>query len=123
MPLPPPQMPQAAPPPLPGMPDGAPVESQMASPQMKGGDEAHADVQVQMAIQVLDTVLPVYGSGSQKGQAVLNCLKTLGRHFGGAGESKARELVPSEIMSLLSALPQGSAPGVGGAPMPPPAGA
>ena len=94
----------------------------MATPQQPKGLQQAAKVHVSMAMDLLSQSLPALGPDSEEGQAVIKTLGTLGKVFG-KGQDKSRELVPAEILQLLSALPQagGASPGarqVGA--MPPP---
>lgn len=94
----------------------------MTSPQKPAGDEALADVNVKMAMDVLTNVLPIYGATSEKGMAIMDTLKKLSTRFG-LETSKHQEAVPAEVAAMLHGL-QGS-PGMpppqpiaGGAPLP-----
>lgn len=95
----------------------APVSSPMSTPQPNEGDKGGALAQVQMAIDILEQTLPVFGSDSDEGSAILDTLSKLGKQFGEKKE-KARGLIPSEIMNLVASLPKGAGGG-----MPPGAGA
>ena len=98
-----------------------PAAAPMATPQESEGKKQGASAQVQMAIAILEQTLSSFGSGSEEGEAVLKALTTLGHKFGSQRE-KGRELIPSEIMNLMSTLPQGAGGGQGGqaAPQPQP---
>ena len=109
--------------PVPGQPPGGqppPVSSPMSTPQENAGEKENAMVQVQMAMDLLEQSLPAFGSESEEGATVLQVLSGLNKKFGSKRE-KGRELIPSEIMNLISTLPQGpmgAKPGAGGG-MPP----
>lgn len=100
-----------------GAPGAAPVSAPMSTPQPNEGDKGGALAQVQMAIDLLEQTLPVFGSDSDEGSAILDTLSKLGKQFGEKRE-KARGLIPSEIMNLVASLPKGAGGG-----MPPGAGA
>lgn len=110
----------------PGMPpEGAtpPLEAPLPSPQKPHGDEALADVNVKMALDVLTNVLPIYGATSEKGKALMDVLKKLSMNFG-VETSKHAEAVPAEIAALVGAMPPGQggppqSPVTGGPPLPP----
>jgi len=86
-------------------PPGGPTGSPMSQPQQAEGLKTAARVNITMAIDILQQSLPAMGAATEEGQAVLNALKTLTKAFGKT-ETKSRELIPAEIMQLLSALPQ-----------------
>lgn len=98
-----------------GSPNG-PVSAPMSTPQPNEGEKQGAMAQVQMATDLLEQTLKAFGSETEEGQAILDALKKLGGKFGSKKE-KARGLIPSEIMNLVSSLPKGMAPPPGaGAP-------
>ncbi len=109
----------------PGVPGGAspamppPPEAGMLTPQKNAGDEAMADVNVRIAMDVLTSQLPIYGPGSAKGQCLLDVLKKLSKDFGELDQAKP--LQAAEIQQLLSQVPGGSPnlPVAGGPPVPP----
>jgi hypothetical protein len=84
-----------------------PAAAPMATPQPEEGKKQGASAQIHMAIAILEQTLSSFGSGSEEGEAVLKALTTLGHQFGSERE-KGRELIPSEIMNLMSTLPQGA---------------
>ena len=102
----------------------------MSTPQENKGEQKGAMVQVQMAIDILEQALPAFGSETEEGHAVLDALKGLSKKFA-SKRDKGRELIPSEIMNLVSSMPKpqgvampGGAPGgapPGAAPQPQPA--
>lgn len=92
---------------------GGPVSAPMSTPQPNEGEKHAAMSQVQMAIDLLEQTLAPFGSETDEGQAILAALKTLSSKFGDKKE-KARGLIPSEIMNLVSSLPKGMAPPGGG---------
>lgn len=90
----------------------------MHSPQAAHGDHAMADVNVKLALDILTNTLPMYGSDSEKGQAILDSLRKLGKIFS-TKLGDAKQLQPTEIASLLQASGQGQQPPLaGGAPPP-----
>ena len=99
-----------------------PVSAPMSTPQPNEGEKQGAMAQVQMAIDLLEQTLKPFGSETEEGQVILDALKKLSSKFGDKKE-KARGLIPSEIMNLVSSLPKGAggmAPQAqGGMPQPP----
>jgi len=110
-----------------GAPPNGPASAPMSTPQPNEGEKQGAMAQVQMATDLLEQTLKPFGSETEEGQVILEVLKKLGTKFGDKKE-KARGLIPSEIMNLVSSLPKGVGgmppPGAGapppGAGMPPP---
>lgn len=98
-------MPPGGPLPEGGTPPGGPMGAPMSQPNAAEGLKAGARVNVTMAIDILQQALPAMGAATPEGQAVLNALKTLTKAFGKT-EAKSRELIPAEVMQLLSGLPQ-----------------
>ena len=119
-----------------GQPNAAqtpPVSAPMMTEQSNEGEKQGAQSQVQMAVDLLEQTLSAFGSDSEEGRTILDVLKKLSDRFG-EKKDKARGLIPSEIMNLVSSLPKGAGgmppqgagappgmPGAGG--MPPGAGA
>jgi len=111
----------------------APVSAPMSGPQENAGEKQQAMLKVQQAMDLLEQALPDFGSESEEGGEILKTLGTLGKKFGGANRARSNELMPAELMNLLSSLPQGQggmkpmppsgapggAPPGGAAPMPP----
>ncbi len=93
--------PPAAPPGGGGGPTGAP----MTTPQVPEGEKQNAMVTVSMAMDLLSHCLPGLGAKSPEGQAVIEVLGKLGKQFGTA-RTKSQDLIPAELMQLMSALPQ-----------------
>lgn len=90
-----------------------PVSSPMSTPQPAEGDKQGGMVQVQMAMDLLEQTLPMFGSDSEEGKAILSALTGMSKKFS-SNREKGRELIPSEIKNLVASLPQ-SAGGAGGA--------
>jgi hypothetical protein len=111
-----------APPPKPT--DPGPAPGPMLTPQKAGGHTASAKAAVMVCRKLFEQVLPLFGSQTDEGKAVLKCLKEIGGAFG-EEESKTNELMPAEIQQLLAGLagPGAPAPGMPGPPKPPGAGA
>jgi hypothetical protein len=103
-----------------------PVTAPMSTPQPQEGTQQSAMININMAMDLLESSLAAYGSETEEGQALLNSLSTLSRKFG-ASKKKTEGLIPAEIMSLMQTLPQagGGSPqakamaGAGAPPMPP----
>ena len=96
----------------------------MSTPQPGAGEKQSAMVNVSIAMDLLEQTLPALGSESEEGQAVLNVLGALSKKFGHT-KAKSQELVPAELMQLMSSLPQAGgmspeAKAMGGKPMPVP---
>lgn len=119
--------PLAAMPPGPG--GGGPTGAPMATPEPMAGLKANAKMQVTMAMDVLGQALPNLDVKTAEGQAVLKALQILTKAFG-ESSSGSRDLIPSEVMTLLSGLPAQNpspgakaaaaqpSPGASGAPIP-----
>ena len=104
-----------------GAPPSGPVSAPMSTPQPNEGEKMAAMSQVQMAVHILERTLSAFGSQSEEGQTVLDVLSKLGKKFG-ESQDKGRELIPSEIMNLVSSLPKGMAPPPGAGAGAPPGG-
>ena len=91
---------------------GAPSGSPMTTPQEPKGQQQAARVQVMMAMDLLAKSIPELGPSSEDGAAVLKALGSLSKAFGKV-QDKTREMIPAEILQMLSSLPQagGSSPG------------
>lgn len=111
-------------------PGGAPVTSPMTTPQPNEGARQAAQVDVALALDLLEKALPHFGSETEEGKSLLSALSGLSRKFGQA-RSKAQGLIPAELKQLIQsqqASPElqamqggggGGAPGAG-APAPQP---
>ena len=77
----------------------------MLTPEDKRGDQASAKVNVQMAMDLMQQALPVFGSDSEEGKKILQVLGSLARVFGET-EAKTKELIPAEIIQMIQSLPQ-----------------
>lgn len=95
-------------PPQPNMPPsgaetlGAPMGSPMATPQPKTGLQAAARTNIHIAMNMLEQALPVFGSESDEGKAILQTLSKLATKF---GKSDDGDLVPAQIMQLMRSEP------------------
>ena len=85
--------------------EAPPMASPMTTPEPKAGNKEGARINVQMAMDLLQQSLPAFGSDSEEGKAILEIMKKLGSTFG-AREAQTRELVPAEILQMISTLPQ-----------------
>lgn len=79
-----------------------PTAAGMPTPQRPAGLMAAAGANIQIAMNMLEQALPVFGSESKEGKAVLKVLSMLSKDF---GHSTDRELVPSQIMQMVKAEP------------------
>ena len=86
-------------------PAAGPAGSPMSNPQVPEGDKQNAIVTVSMAMDLLAHTIPGLGVKSEEGQAVMDCLTKLGKHFGTA-RTKSKDLIPAELMQLMGSLPQ-----------------
>lgn len=93
----------------------SPVSSPMSTPQPNEGEKQGATVHVQMASTLLEQSLAAFGSTTDEGQAILSALKILGKKFSSTRD-KGRDLIPSELMNLMSTMPKSAQGGQQGAP-------
>ena len=103
-------------------PPSGPVSAPMSTPQDNAGEKHAAMSQVQMAVKLLEQTIAPFGSDSDEGKTILDVLKKLSGTFG-ESQDKGRALIPSEIMNLVSGMPQGAGgppPGAGAPPGMPP---
>lgn len=103
-------------------PPSGPVSAPMTTPQDNAGEKHAAMSQVQMAVKLLEQTISAFGSDSDEGKTVLDVLKKISGTFG-QSQDKGRALIPSEIMNLVSGMPQGAGgqpPGAGAPPGMPP---
>lgn len=89
---------------------GAPAGGPMTAPQPKEGLAQDAMIKVSMCTKLLAQALGAFGPLSEEGKAINDALRTLIKKFG-AEASKADELIPAELQSLVRSLP-----GAGGGP-------
>ena len=77
----------------------------MSTPEPKMGNREAGLINISMAMDLLEQVLPAFGSESAEGQKVLGAIRTLTGVIG-AKKAKTNELQPTEIMQMLQTLPQ-----------------
>jgi hypothetical protein len=99
-----------------------PMASPMSTPEPKMGSKAAANINIQMAMDLLEQSLPALGSETEEGQLIMKSLSNLHKMFG-KREAKNRELMPAEILQMIQTLPQagGASPeqrSIAQAPMP-----
>ncbi len=107
----PPQAGGAQPQPGAGAPPGAasvggmasPSASPMSDPQQKEGLKAAAQVNVHIAMNMLEEALPVFGSESKEGQKIMRALQSLGTL---AAKRDSGDLVPAEVLQMARSMPQ-----------------
>jgi hypothetical protein len=56
-----------------------------------------------IAVNMLEQALPAFGSESEQGAAILKCLSTLSKFV---AKKDNTDLVPAEVMQMVSQLPQ-----------------
>ena len=103
-------------------PPSGPVSAPMSTPQDNAGEKHAAMSQVQMAVKLLEQTISAFGSDSDEGKTVLDVLKKISGTFG-KSQDAGRALIPSEIMNMVSGMPQGAGgppPGAGAPPGMPP---
>ena len=82
-----------------------PMASPMSTPEPKMGSKEAANINIQMAMDLLEQSLPALGSESEEGQQIMKSLSSLHKVFG-KREAKNRELIPAEILQMIQTLPQ-----------------
>ena len=82
-----------------------PMASPMSTPEPKMGSKAAANINIQMAMDLLEQSLPALGSESEEGQQIMKSLGSLHKVFG-KREAKSREVMPAEILQMIQTLPQ-----------------
>jgi len=85
--------------------EAPPMAAPMSTDEPKMGNVAAAQINVQMAMDLLRQTVPMFGSGSEEGKMILGLLSKLAGKFG-EREAKTRELVPAEILQMIQTLPQ-----------------
>lgn len=86
-------------------PEAPPMGAPMTTPEPKMGEKETATINVQTAMDLLEQALPKIGSDSEEGRAIMDAVTKLTKIFG-KREAKSRELMPTEIMNMISSLPQ-----------------
>lgn len=82
-----------------------PMSSPMTTPEPQAGNMEEARLNVMMALDMLQNALQVFGMESEEGEALSEAVEELVSKFG-ERESETRQLMPAEIMNLVSTLPQ-----------------
>lgn len=82
---------------------GPPRAAPLSQPQNKSGLQAAALTNMHIAVNMLEEALPAFGSESPEGQTILDCLRKLAKHV---GKKDTSDLVPAEVMQMVSRLPQ-----------------
>ncbi len=94
----------------------APAAAPMSTQQQPVGLQAAAAAQIQISIKLLERALPVMGSTTDQGRAILAALKTLTNQFP-MQESRVQELIPAEVRQLAASVqgaPASPRPTMGG---------
>ena len=89
-----------SPPPMGG--EGAPSGTPSGAPVQPNGEIESAKANVLIALQHLEKQLPLLGSDSEEGKALLSAITTLSKKFSG---KKSEDLAPAELMQLMSSQP------------------
>lgn len=79
-------------------PSGAPMSGDVPA----SGEIEQAKANVQIAMMLLEQSLSMFGSTSEEGKDVLKSLNALSKSFQG---KNSKDLAPSEIMQLISSMP------------------
>ena len=82
--------------------DGAPSGTPSGDAVKPSGEMELAKANVLMALAHLERQLPLLGSDSEEGKALLSAISTLSKKFSG---KKSADLAPSELMSLMGSQP------------------
>lgn len=91
---------------------GAPSSVQMATPQAKLGEQAKAKASISMAMRVLYMSGAAFDPMSEESKAIRKAMDVLSKAFG-ATEHDSKDLVPTEIATLMSGM---KPPQMGGGP-------
>lgn len=86
-------------------PEAPPMGAPMSTAEPKMGEKETATINVQTAMDLLEQALPKIGADSEEGRAIMDAVTKLTKIFG-KREAKTRELMPTEIMNMISSLPQ-----------------
>lgn len=98
------EMPPVLPPSEQGM-ETPPMSSPMTTPEPQAGNMEQARLDVMMALDMLQKAMQVFGMESEEGESLSDAIEELVSKFG-ERESETRQLMPAEIMNLVSSLPQ-----------------
>lgn len=88
--------------PLPQGGEGAPSGTPSGDAVQPKGDIEVAKANVLIALSHLEKQLPLIGSDSEEGKALLSAISTLSKKFSG---KKSEDLAPAELMSLMGSQP------------------
>lgn len=86
----------------PGIGQSAPSGTPSGGDVKPSGDQEVARANVLVALNHLEKQLPILGSDSDEGKALLSAISTLSKKFSG---KKSEDLVPAELMQLLGSQP------------------
>lgn len=82
--------------------EGAPSGTPSSGDVKPSGEIETAKANVLIALQHLEKQLPLLGSDSEEGKALLSAISTLSKKFSG---KKSEDLAPAELMSLMGSQP------------------
>ena len=82
--------------------DGAPSGTPSGGDVQPGGDIELAKANVLIALSHLEKQLPLLGSDSEEGKALLSAISTLSKKFSG---KKSADLVSAELLSFIKSQP------------------
>ena len=82
--------------------DGAPSGTPSGDAVKPEGDIELAKANVLIALSHLEKQLPLLGSDSEEGKAVLSAISALSKKFSG---KKSEDLAPAELMSMMGSQP------------------
>lgn len=82
--------------------DGAPSGTPSGDAVKPEGDIELAKANVLIALSHLEKQLPLLGSDSEEGKAVLSAISALSKKFSG---KKSEDLAPAELMQLMASQP------------------
>ena len=95
---------------MPGMPPEAqrfPNLGGSAAPQDPKGTVEMAKVNLKIAIHLLEQAIPVFGTQSPQGKAVMSALSSLAKDF---GKNEAEDLTNSQLMNMFSQMQKTQGP-------------
>lgn len=81
---------------------GAPSGTPSGDAAKPSGDIELARANVMIAVAHLEKQLPLLGTDSEEGKALLSALSTLSKKFSG---KKSEDLAPAELMQLMASQP------------------
>ena len=83
----------------------APMPSPMSTPEPQAGNMEQARLNVMMALDMLQEALKTFGTASKEGEMLAKVVGDITTQFG-EREGETRQLMPAEVMQLISTLPQ-----------------